>query len=265
MTRHPVEALFADEPPDDPRAVGRSTERAAEDGVGLPEAASGAAAGAAVAKAMKQGVIADVYEALADAIAAGETLQTFQEKIEEIAQKKGWLGKASEAQRAWRAKIIYETNLRMHYQAERFKQITQPDLMNFYPYWRYVHGWLREPLVPRPEHVAWDGLIIRADDPWWRTHFPPNGWGCSCGIELLSRGDLEKLGREADAAPDAGTREIVDSETGKVREIPNGIDPGFDVTPVEWMARLPMRAKEAAKKAFDAAERVKGVTIEVRP
>ena len=28
-----------------------------------------------------------------------------------------------------------------------------------------------------------DGLILSADDPWWKPHFPPNGWVCGCYIE----------------------------------------------------------------------------------
>lgn len=233
----------------------------------LPKAASGAAAGRVVARAVKEGVIADVYEALGEWIARGETLLTFQQRIEEISRKTGWMATRTEEHRAWRARIIFETNMRMHYQAERFRQLSEPSMMEFYPYWQYVHGHLRTPMRPRPEHVAWDGLVIRADDPWWRTHFGPNGFGCTCGVRVVSRWDLKKMGKDApDEPPNWGTVKYTDPGTGETREIPKGVDPGFDCTPVEWIERLPMRAKEARQKAFEEAGKAKAAKppIEVK-
>ncbi len=32
----------------------------------------------------------------------------------------------------------------------------------------------------RPEHAAWDNITRPADDDWWNTHYPPNGWLCRC-------------------------------------------------------------------------------------
>lgn len=32
----------------------------------------------------------------------------------------------------------------------------------------------------RPEHKAWDDITRPASDPWWDTHYPPNGWLCRC-------------------------------------------------------------------------------------
>lgn len=37
----------------------------------------------------------------------------------------------------------------------------------------------------RPEHQLLDGIIKPKTDPWWSTHYPPNGWGCRCeAIEI---------------------------------------------------------------------------------
>ncbi|WP_457798104.1 phage head morphogenesis protein [Methylocystis sp. S23] len=261
---HPIEALFADNPGDELPDDASPPEG---EGVELPKAASGAAAGRHVARAIKEGVIADVYEALSEAIAAGETLQTFTERVQEIARTKGWLATQTEQHRAWRAQIIFETNMRMHYQAERFRQLSEPSMMEFYPYWQYVHGQLRTPMRPRPEHVALDGLVIRADDPWWRKYFGPNGWGCTCGVRVVSRWDLTRMGKNApDEPPKWGTVKYADPLTGETRDIPKGIDPGFDCTPVEWIERLPLRAKEMRQKAFQEAEKARAARppIEVR-
>ena len=32
----------------------------------------------------------------------------------------------------------------------------------------------------RDEHQALDGIIRPLKDPFWSTHYPPNGWGCRC-------------------------------------------------------------------------------------
>lgn len=32
----------------------------------------------------------------------------------------------------------------------------------------------------RTEHARLNGIIKPMDDPFWTTHYPPNGWGCRC-------------------------------------------------------------------------------------
>lgn len=79
---------------------------------------------------------------------------------------------------------------------------------------------------PRPHHLAWHGLTLKADHPFWRTHFAPNGWGCRCRIEAVSK-------REGEASAAAGLDDLpadwnaIDPKTGTVV----GIDKGFDYAP----------------------------------
>ena len=32
----------------------------------------------------------------------------------------------------------------------------------------------------REEHAAMDGITLPADDPFWKSYYPPNGWRCRC-------------------------------------------------------------------------------------
>ena len=89
--------------------------------------------------------------------------------------------------RNWRSRVIYETNLATSHAAGRWEQLQGA------PYWQYRHAdWVQH---PRHQHLAWDGLVLAKDDPFWQTHFPPNGWGCQCSVRGMWSRDLEKLGK----------------------------------------------------------------------
>lgn len=100
------------------------------------------------------------------------------------------------------------------------------------PYWRYRHS--HASVEPRLDHVAWDGLVLAHDDPWWSTHYPPNGWGCKCWVETLSESDLGRVGKSGVDTPPAGrtvTRTVGRGRARRVVKVPEGIDPGFDYAP----------------------------------
>ncbi|MGH8013705.1 MAG: phage minor head protein, partial [Candidatus Binataceae bacterium] len=85
---------------------------------------------------------------------------------------------------------------------------------------------------PRPQHLDWSGTVLRADDPWWETHWPPNGWNCKCEADSLGDKDLEKRGYQLRAAaPPSPTYTYVNPRNGEISEIPLGIDPGFAHNP----------------------------------
>jgi hypothetical protein len=120
--------------------------------------------------------------------------------------------------------VIYQTNMATSYAAGRYKQLTEPSFLALNPYWRYIHS--DSVMHPRPHHLAWHGLTLLAEHPFWRAHFPPNGWGCQCRVTAVTR-------REGEASARAGLGVLpedwkaVDRKTGA----PVGIDKGFDYTP----------------------------------
>lgn len=198
------------------------------------------ARGFAVAGAVRDGLLTDFRSAVDKAIAEGTALEEFRNDFDAIVARHGWSYKGS---RNWRSEVIFSTNIRTAYAAGRYKQMTDPDVLAYRPYWQYRHG---DSIVPRPLHLAWDGLALSADDPWWETHYPPNGWGCKCRVFPLSERDMKKTGKDgSDNAPDDGTKEWTD-RNGVVHEVPQGIDPGWDynVGQAAWGRREALRLME---------------------
>ena len=142
-----------------------------------------------VAGAMKADLLQDLRGAVDKVVGGGTTLEAFRKDFREIVKRHGWTGwtgEGSKAGEAWRTRVIYETNLRTSYAAGRWRQLTDPDMLEHLPFWRYVHN--DSVLHPRPHHKRWGDLrlTLRYDHPFWKTHFPPNGWGCRCRVVAVA-------------------------------------------------------------------------------
>jgi hypothetical protein len=188
-------------------------------------------AGFMVAGATKADLLGDLQNAVGRAIAEGTTLEQFRKDFELIVQRHGWTGwtgEGTEAGRAWRTHVIYDTNLRQSYHAGRWAQMW--DARDRRPFFVYRHN--DGVTHPRPLHLSWDGIVVPLDSDWARTHHPQNGWGCQCWSYTINRRQLEKMGKSGpDTPPDDGTYEWTDKRTGEVHRVPKGIDPGFDYPP----------------------------------
>ena len=153
-----------------------------------------------VAGAMQADLLADLRGAVQGAIERGTSLQEFRAQFEEIVARHGWTGwtgEKTEAGRAWRAEIIYSTNLRTAWAAGRYQQLQSQTKKR--PYWRYRHNdTVRH---PRPHHVALDGLILHHSDPFWQRAAPPSGFGCRCYLESLSEAQMKREGLKIGTAP----------------------------------------------------------------
>ncbi|MBE7415090.1 MAG: hypothetical protein HS130_07650 [Deltaproteobacteria bacterium] len=174
-----------------------------------------------VAGAMKGELLSDLRGAVDSAIAEGTTLEEFRRSFDKTVEKHGWSYKGG---RGWRTATIFNTNMRTAYATGHYSQMTDPDIVSERPYWQYIGGLSAE---PRPEHLAWNGMVLRADDPWWKTHYPPNGWGCKCKVISLSGREMEKQGLKVSRAPKVETYEWTNPHTGEVISVPKGIDPGW--------------------------------------
>jgi hypothetical protein len=179
-----------------------------------------------VAGAVKADLLNDLRGAIDKSIADGKSIQWFRKEFAGIVQKngwEGWTGSDTKAGRDWRTRVIYNTNIQASYNAGRYAQLTDPDLLKNYPNWKYIHN--DTVAHPRPLHQSWSGTVLPHDDPWWDTHFTPNGYGCRCRIASADPGEYK-----GHPAPNDGTYEKVD-RNGVVHTLPKGVDYGFDYKP----------------------------------
>lgn len=194
-----------------------------------------------VAGALKADLLADLATAVDKAISEGTTLDEFRRDFRAIVQKRGWhgwTGEGTEAGEAWRTRVIYRTNMRTSYMAGRYAQLTEGN----FAFWVYFHGGSTE---PRLNHLAWNGIALPPDHPFWGEHFPPNGWGCSCYVSgARTAAGVRRLGGDPDKALPADWQSI-DPKTGE----PQGVGKGWGYAPgastVEEIIRL-VREKAAA-------------------
>ena len=138
-------------------------------------------------------LLADLNAAVTKLIEDGVTLDEFNAQFEDIVAKHGWTGWTGEDTpqgRAWRSRIIADTNMRTSYSAGRLKQ--QLAAAEDRPYLLYRHS--DAVMYPRPLHVKWNGIVLPVDHAWWKTHYPPNGFGCQCQVFSLSEDDLALMG-----------------------------------------------------------------------
>jgi uncharacterized protein with gpF-like domain len=176
-----------------------------------------------VAGATGADLLADLGAAVDKAISQGTTLEEFRRDFRRIVEERGWHGWTGEGTKkgeAWRTRVIYNTNMSVSYHAGRHAQLVKAG----YPLWVYFHGNSRE---PRLNHLAWDGLILPADHPFWITHYPPNGWGCSCYVAgaRSMRGAIRLGGKPDVTLPDDWA--AIDPRTGA----PKGVGKGWAYAP----------------------------------
>lgn len=216
-----------------------------------------------VAKMMDADLLATVKESLDAAQAAGKPFQQWADELIPTLQAKGWWGRKSmvdpltgntimaQLGSPSRLQTIYRTNMQTAYMAGQWDSIV--DQAELAPFLLYDAV---DDFRTRTEHAGWDGVILPITDAWWQTHYPPNGWNCRCTVVQLSQDDLDDLGLSVTAtAPNAGTVPWTNPNTGKVQQVPKGIDPGWAHNVGE------VRTKALAKQL---ADKVKGYPADLQ-
>ncbi|MCA3519739.1 MAG: minor capsid protein [Rhodobacter sp.] len=205
----------------------------------------------AVAGVRDMQALEEIRAAVDRALADGTTLDAFRADLRDIMARTGL---TLRGRFGWRSRTILETNLRTAYAAGRWEQIQR--LKDARPYLRY------EAVLDnrtRPQHRAWHGTVLPVDHEFWRTHYPPNGWGCRCTVRSLSERDLRRYGYTVtDPPPPSGSlpRSIRTPDGNRIVELPPGIDEGWDhnvgILAERWRGLIPEPPE--AGPLVDAAE-----------
>ena len=131
----------------------------------------------------------DVVKRIRDAVAKLPQGASWDEAKKEIAGLMStYTGGDMKAARA-RAEHTLRTQGFQAYSVARHQQ--QMSTVGSHPYWMYET--VGDNRV-RAGHAALDGKVLRADDPWWKTHYPPWDWGCRCVVIALDEEDAQEFG-----------------------------------------------------------------------
>ena len=208
-----------------------------------------------VAKMMDKDMLADVQTALTDAMQNGTTFADFKKRLKPYLMARGWWGesvmtdpadgvsKTVQLGSTRRLRTIFHTNLQTSYAAGQWARIQNRKAA--LPYLKYIPSAATH---KRDAHKPYYNLILPVGHELWNTIFPPNGYGCLCGVRQLTQSqalrergediaknpdgftdaqkEAHKQGRLEDS-PNIETIEFTNPRTGQTVRIPADITPSF--------------------------------------
>lgn len=154
-----------------------------------------------VAKITELDLLSDIQDSLIRARREGVSFATWKKELKPTLKQKGWWGrtevanpKTGEVKEIYvgsrRLRNIFYTNTRVAYNVGRAQAQYQ---LSDAVYLRYVA--ILDSRV-RPKHAKNHGIIRHRDDPFWATHYPPNGWNCRCRVQAYSKTAIARRGWE---------------------------------------------------------------------
>lgn len=241
-----------------------------------------------VSRLARMDLLESVREMVSRSVGGDLTRRDFVRDGRALLAKAGWWGEKTVLDPATgeavttifdpaRLKLIFDVNTRAAYSAGRWERAQRTKASH--PYIRYI---TKGDERVRASHAAWNNVVLPVDDPFWLTHWPPNGWRCRCRVVAISQRDYDKgyseyrapyeynpdgtLKRIPDVdrvpfkkAPEAKTREWVNHRTGEVLDVPVGVDPGFGYNP--GAAGLAQKGKLLLDKALVTDPRTASIAV----
>jgi SPP1 gp7 family putative phage head morphogenesis protein len=224
-----------------------------------------------VAKTMRIDVLQDIRGMLQRSLDEGLTFQQFKKELTPRLKAKGWWGKKMvgdgkggtprdaalrdrqvQLGSVRRLKTIYRTNMQTAYMAGRYKGMK--DVAKRRPYWMYIAVMDSK---TRPGHRILHRKVFHHTDPFWNTHYPPNGWGCRCRVKNVSGRELKRDGLTVDTSTGKLKNDevLLSKKTGEITNVTTYKDPltGTSVAPDPGFNYNPGRAAwEPDKARWDA-------------
>ena len=247
-----------------------------------------------ISRLTRQDLLAAIHQGLLESVQGDLTRTDWMKNTEELLRKHRWWGRKEVRDRKQKGEkvattfnparlaLIYDTNTRHAYAAGQWQRIQAAK--HTHPYLRYV---TRDDARVRDEHRAWHNVTLHVDDPWWDTHFPPNGWRCRCRVVPMSREDYERGVIEekpqyhpGDSSSPIITRPLVtqapserthtwrNPRSGQTNQVPEGIAPGFAYNVGKARGELAMleRLMEDKDQTLTPAQRARAQqTLRLKP
>lgn len=132
-------------------------------------------------------MVQEIRDAIAE-IPMGAAWEDVKRQVADKLEQGGFSEKAAD----YRATLLLRHHGFAAYAQEKYRELRE--MQDAFPYWKYQT--MGDEKV-RSSHAALDGLILPADDPFWRDHFPPWEWNCRCLVVGVTQ-------EEYDAAATAG-------------------------------------------------------------
>ncbi|CAM5764705.1 phage minor head protein [Bosea minatitlanensis] len=206
-------------------------------------------------------VLDDIRTATRKAVVDRIPFAQFRDELVPLLKAKGWWGekrvidpRTGETTKVQvgslrRLDLIYDANIRSAEAAGDWARIQR--VKDALPWLEYLTSTSER---KRPLHLSWVGTTLPVDDPWWSTHYPPNGWRCKCRVRSRA---VPREGAQL-TRPPLNPRPWTNRTTGESRLVPAGIDPGWDNNPGRareqmagrrLVARLDRMGSEARREA----------------
>jgi SPP1 gp7 family putative phage head morphogenesis protein len=195
-----------------------------------------------VSRLARADLLSDIRARIEASVAGDVTRRDWMRDVEGMLREAGWWGTKPVVRPDGgavttrfdpaRLKLIYDVNTRMAYAAGRWERIQAARASH--PYLRYV---TRADERVRASHRPWHNVTLPVDDPWWSTHYPPNGWRCRCRAVPMRRADYDARSDLATTPPPDEAVQWTNKLTGETLAIPRAIDPGFQYNVGEASAR----------------------------
>lgn len=167
----------------------------------------------------KEDLLQYFRDTLATSLEKGTTFREWVKQLKPQLERSGWRGATPS-----RLELIFETNMRVSRAAGQWTRIE--DTADTMPYLEYIEG----PVVTkhRDSHIPFFGLILRWDDPFWNTHYPPSGFSCRCSVRQISESEARSRG----VSKSPKLKQVTwRSPDGRTIVLPEGVEPGWDHNP----------------------------------
>jgi SPP1 gp7 family putative phage head morphogenesis protein len=184
-----------------------------------------------ISKITNADLLQEIQNQLIEALNKGIPYTDFKKELDDILKNRGYLKKEDGSQ--WRLDTIYRTNLQGAYMAGRYAQ--QQEVSDEFPYWEYVAI-----LDNRTTNScrSLNGTILPANDPFWKTNYPPRHFNCRARVISHNEITLKQYNKSV-------------SDPAKFKNIKPA--PGFEYAPGEWkpdLSKYTPKLKNALMRLF---------------